>query len=58
MPISTAPKPNVFLTLLTRAYPPLTTITALDQPHALLQFHVFTILQIHRKQQTSDQLPH
>ncbi len=27
-----------------------TTITALDQPHTLLQFHVFTILQIHRKQ--------
>ncbi|WP_375641358.1 hypothetical protein, partial [Bartonella sp. AA168HLJHH] len=35
-----------------------TTLTALDQPHPLLQFHVFTILQIHRKQQTSDQLPH
>ncbi len=36
--------------LLTRAYPLPTTITALKQPHTLLQFHVFTILQIHRKQ--------
>ncbi len=26
-----------------------TILTALDQPHPLLQFHIFTILQIHRK---------
>ncbi|WP_375660983.1 hypothetical protein [Bartonella sp. CL71SXKL] len=35
-----------------------TTLTALEQPHTLLQFHAFTILQIHRKQQTADKPPH